>query len=376
MLGIAIGVASVVLLTSIGEGTRLYILHEFTQFGTNFLSVRPGKSETVGVPGAVGGTTRKLDIDDAVAIARLPGIVNVVPLTISLARVEANGNGRSVVIYGGTSSIPNCWKFQIGQGEFLPDIDPHRSSPVAVLGPKTKRELFRNENALGKFIRIADTRLRVIGVMSPKGQMLGFDLDDAVYIPVALSMQIFNTDELSEIDVTYANAGIVDQVTEKIRKLLTARHRDHEDFTITSQTAMLEVFDKVIYAITIAVASIAGISLIVGSVGVFTMMWISVGERISEIGLMVALGATRDQIQKLFLLEAVLLTTLGGTLGAAAGILMALLLRSAVPGLPIQISPSFLIAALTVSFITGMISGVAPARRAADLEPVEALRAE
>jgi putative ABC transport system permease protein len=376
MLGIAIGVAAVVLLTSIGEGTRLYILNEFTQFGTNILVVSPGKTETLGIPGAVGGTTRKLTIDDAKTLERLPGVTGIVPLSVALARVEARGRGRSVVIYGASSSLPDVWKFDVGQGDFLPTTDLHRSSPVAVLGPKLKRELFRDENALGKFIRIADSRLRVIGVMSPKGQMLGFDLDDAVYIPVALAMTIFNTGELTEINVSYTHAGIADRLAEEIREVLTVRHRGHEDFTITTQTAMLEVFDKVIHGITLSVGFIAGISLLVGAVGVFTMMWISVGERVSEIGLMIAVGATRSQIQKLFLLEAILITTLGGALGAAAGVSMALLLRSVIPALPIQISPGYLLAAVAVSLITGVASGVAPARRAADLEPVEALRAE
>jgi putative ABC transport system permease protein len=376
MLGIAIGVAAVVLLTSIGEGTRLYILNEFTQFGTNILVVSPGKTETLGIPGAVGGTTRKLTIDDAKTLERLPGVTGIVPLSVALARVEARGRGRSVVIYGASSSLPDVWKFDVGQGDFLPTTDLHRSSPVAVLGPKLKRELFRDENALGEFIRIADSRLRVIGVMSPKGQMLGFDLDDAVYIPVALAMTIFNTDELTEIDVSYTHAGVADRLVEEIREVLTVRHRGHEDFTITTQTAMLEVFDKVIHGITLSVGFIAGISLLVGAVGVFTMMWISVGERVSEIGLMIAVGATRSQIQKLFLLEAILITTLGGALGAAAGVSMALLLRSVIPALPIQISPGYLLAAVAVSLITGVASGVAPARRAADLEPVEALRAE
>ena len=376
MLGIAIGVASVVLLTSIGEGTRLYILNEFTTFGTNILTVTPGKSETVGTPGAAGGTTRQLTIDDALAIERLPGVVGVVPLTIALARVEANGRGRSVLIYGANAALPEVWTFSVGQGEFLPAVDLHRWSPVAVLGPKTKRELFRDENALGKFVRIADSRLRVIGVMSPKGQMLGFDLDDAVYLPVALGMQIFNTDELTEIDVTYANAEIGDFIVKQIRELLTTRHRGHEDFMITTQTAMIEVFDKIIHGITLSVAFIAGISLLVGAVGIFTMMWISVGERVSEIGLMIAVGATRGQVQKLFLLEAILITTLGGAIGAAGGIALALLLRSAIPALPIQISLGYLLAALAVSLVTGVASGVAPARRAADLEPVEALRTE
>lgn len=376
MLGIAIGVASVVLLTSIGEGTRLYIISEFAQFGTNVLAVNPGKAETSGIPGALGGTTRKLTIEDAVAIERLPRVDQIVPLTIALARVEAKGRGRSVVIFGCSPSLPEVWKFQIGQGQFLSNTDPHRSSPVAVLGPTLKRELFGEENALGSFVRIADTRLRVIGVMAPRGRSLGFDLDDAVYIPVALAMRIFNMDDLGEIDVTFAHGGLVNIVEEEIRLLLKDRHRGHEDFTITTQTAMLEVFDKVIHGITLAVGFIAGISLLVGAVGIMTMMWISVGERVSEIGLMIAMGATRDQIQRLFVLEAILLTTLGGSTGAVAGVSVALLLRAFLPELPVKIPLEYLFGALAMSIATGVVSGVAPARRAANLEPVEALRTE
>jgi putative ABC transport system permease protein len=376
MLGIAIGVGSVVLLTSIGEGTRVYILNEFSQFGTNVLAVNPGKAETSGIPGALGGTTRKLTIDDAVAVGRLPYVDAIVPLTIALARVEADGRGRSVAIYGVTPALPEVWKFRIGQGEFLNNTDPNRSSPIAVLGPKVKRELFGDENALGRMIRIADTRLRVIGVMAPRGHSLGFDLDDAVYIPVALAMRMFNMEDLSEIDVTFAHGGLVDIVEEEVRKLLTDRHRGHEDFTITTQAAMLDVFGKVINGITLAVSFIAGISLLVGAVGIFTMMWISVGERISEIGLMMAVGATREQIQRIFLLEAILLTTVGGTIGATAGVAMALALRVFLPSLPVEIPFDFLLAAIAMSVVTGIASGVAPARRAAALEPVEALHTD
>ena len=376
MLGIAIGVASVVLLTSIGEGTRVYIINEFSQFGTNVLAVNPGKAETSGIPGALGGTTRKLTIDDAVAVERLPYVDEIVPVTIALARVEAGGRGRSVAIFGVTPALPNVWKFQIGQGEFLNNTDPHRSSPIAVLGPKVKRELFGDENALGRTLRIADTRLRVIGVMAPRGQTLGFDLDDAVYIPVALAMRMFNMEDLSEIDVTFAHGGLVDIVEEEVRELLTDRHRGHEDFTITTQAAMLDVFGKVINGITIAVSFIAGISLLVGAVGIFTMMWISVGERVSEIGLMMAVGATREQIQRIFLLEAILLTTVGGAIGATAGVAMALGLRAFFPSLPVEIPIDFLFAAIAMSVVTGIASGVAPARRAAALEPVEALHTD
>lgn len=376
MLGIAIGVGSVVLLTSIGEGTRVYILNEFSQFGTNVLMINPGKAETSGIPGALGGTTRKLTLDDAVAVERLPYVDAIVPLTVALARVETQGRGRSVAIYGVTPSLPDVWKFEIGQGDFLDNTDIRRSSPIAVLGPKVKRELFGDENALGKMIRIADTRLRVIGIMAPKGHTLGFDLDDAVYIPVALAMRMFNMEELSEIDVTFAHGGLVDLVEEQVRELLTDRHRGHEDFTITTQAAMLDVFGKVINGITLAVSFIAGISLLVGAVGIFTMMWISVGERVSEIGLMMAVGATREQIQRIFLVEAILLTTMGGAIGAVAGVAMAWGLRAFLPSLPVEIPIDFLFIAIAMSAVVGIASGVAPARRAAGLEPVEALHTD
>jgi putative ABC transport system permease protein len=376
MLGIAIGIASVVLLTSIGEGTRVYILNEFSQFGTNVLAVNPGKAETSGIPGALGGTTRKLTIEDAVAVERLPLVDAIVPVTIALARVETQGRGRSVAIYGVTPALTDVWKFGIGQGDFLDNDDPRRSSPVAVLGPKVKRELFGDENPLGQMIRIADTRLRVIGIMAPKGHTLGFDLDDAVYIPVALAMRMFNMEELSEIQVTFAHGGLVDIVEEQIRELLIDRHRGHEDFTITTQAAMLDVFGKVINGITLAVGFIGGISLLVGAVGIFTMMWISVGERFSEIGLMMAVGATREQIQRIFLLEAIMLTTVGGAIGAAAGVAMALGIRAFLPSLPVEIPIDFLFIAIAMSIVTGIASGVAPARRAAALEPVEALHTD
>jgi putative ABC transport system permease protein len=363
-------------LTSIGEGTRIFIINEFSQFGTNVLWVAPGKAETSGIPGVFGGTTRKLTIDDAVAVHRLPHVDQIVPLAVALARVEKGGRARSVVIYGSTPALPDVWKFEIGQGEFLTNTDPHRSSPIAVLGPKVKRELFGDDNALGQFVRIADTRLRVVGIMAPKGNNLGFDLDDAVYIPVALAMRMFNMEELTEIDVTFAHGGLVDIVEEEIREILTDRHRGHEDFTITTQTAMLDTFGKVINGITLAVSFIAGISLLVGAVGIFTMMWISVGERVSEIGLMMAVGATREQIQRVFLLEAVLLTTIGGLIGATAGIALAWGLRLFVPSLPVEVPIEFLIAAIAMSAVTGIASGVAPARRAAGLEPVEALRTD
>jgi putative ABC transport system permease protein len=376
MLGIAIGVMAVVLLTSLGEGARRFIVAQFSQFGTNVIAINPGKTETMGIPGAFGGTTRKLTIEDSEAIARLPDVTRVVPMAMGQARVEGGGRGRSVFIYGTTSTLPEVFSFEIGQGSFLPPGDPRRGGSVAVLGPRLKRELFGEDNALGQFVRVAGARLRVIGVMAPKGRMLGFDIDDAAYIPAATAMRLFNLDELQEIDVLFAHEGLTDRVAERDRHVLTERHGGKEDFTLTTQTEMLEVFGRVMDVITLSVAMIAGISLLVGAIGIFTMMWISVGERVAEIGLLRALGATARQVLFILLADALLLTSLGGLAGLAVGLAIMLLVRVLAPGIPIQAPMEYVIAALGMSVVAGVLSGVSPARRAARLEPVEALRAE
>ena len=376
MLGIAIGIASVILLTSIGEGTRRYVLNQFTQFGTNILVISPGKSKTMGLPGVLGGTTHELAIDDAVAVGRLPEIAAVVPLAFGQARVEGGGRGRGVIVYGVTPSLPEVWQFHVRQGSFWPAGDPHRGASMAVLGPTLKRELFGEANALGDFVRIAGRRFRVTGVMEPKGDMMGFDIDDTAYIPVADAMQIFNMNELTEIDAIYAPEVPVERAVDAVRDLLIRRHDDNEDFTLLTQEAMLEVFGNVMGIITMAVGAIAGISLLVGAIGILTMMWISVGERTAEIGLVRALGATRGQVQFLFLVEAAALALIGGLLGISVGLGICGVLRAAVDGLPVTTPPVFVAAALAVSLGTGLLSGVLPARRAARLDPIEALRDE
>ena len=375
MLGILIGIASVILLTSIGEGTRQYILGEFTQFGTNLLQIAPGKTTTTGQPGALGGTIRDLTLEDAEAIARLPGVERVVPLAMGAARVESRGRGRSVFVYGVTSEVPEVWKFRVRQGRFLPGGDPRRGAPLVVLGPKLKREIFGDENALGEYIRIGGRRFKVVGVMAPKGQLLGFDIDDSAYVPVATAQELFNRDGLIEIDVLFSSRARERDVVRAIERELLLRHDGEDDFTVTTQTEMLDVLGRVLGVISLAVGAIGAISLVVGAIGILTMMWISVNERTAEIGLSKALGATSRQILTLFLAEAALLSTAGGALGVGAGLGLAGLLRLVVPGMPVRTPPEYVAAALAVSLAVGLASGVLPARRAARLDPVEALRA-
>jgi putative ABC transport system permease protein len=206
--------------------------------------------------------------------------------------------------------------------------------------------------------------------------MLVFDLYDTAFIPVATAMDLFNLDELVEIDVVASSTEAIPQVVDGIRALLTERHRGEEDFTITTQTEMLDTFGRVIGMITVAVSGIAGISLLVGAIGILTIMWISVHERTAEIGLLRALGVSRATVQRLFVLESVLLAVAGGVLGLATGFGLAALLRAAVPGMPLKTPAEAVVAALVMCVLVGVASGVAPARRAAGLDPVEALRAE
>jgi putative ABC transport system permease protein len=377
MLGIAIGVAAVILLTSIGEGTREFVLSEFTQFGTNLIAINPGKLSTSGgSPAALAGTVRKLTIEDAEALQRLPQVQASMPVSFGNARVEQQDRGRRVLVYGVTSEMPLVWKFGIRMGRFLPEGDPRHGSAVAVLGMKLKRELFGDANPLGERVRIGGRPFRVIGVTEPKGQFLGFDLDDTVFVPVSTAMQLFNRDDLLEIDVVYRSSRFTGQVVDGIRRVLLDRHDGEEDFTITTQESMLKILDRILAVVTAGVAAIGGISLVVGAIGILTMMWISVNESIAEIGLIRALGARRRQVLGYFLLQAALLSTAGGVLGVGAGIGTARLLQLGMPGLPVRTPVGYVLGALLLSFAVGLLSGVLPARRAAGLDPVEALRAE
>jgi len=376
MLGIVIGITSVVLLTSLGEGTRQYVLNEVTQFGTNLLQVTPGRIETTGIPGALGVTIRKLTVDDAEALRRVPGVEEVVPVAIGMARVQAAERGRSVFVYGVTSGVPDVWKFQVGQGRFLPPSDPRRAAPLVVLGPKLKREIFGEANALGAHVRVGGQRMVVVGVMAPKGLLLGFDIDDSAYVPVATAQRLFNRDELQEIDVLFATWRPVGEVRREVRAVMLRRHDGEEDFTVTTQTEALDVVGNVLGMVSLAVSAIGAISLVVGAIGILTIMWIAVGERTAEIGLAKALGATPGQILLLFLLEAALLSVAGGAFGVTIGLGIAWSARLVLPGLPLSTPVPYVAAALGVSLAVGLLSGVLPARRAARLDPIDALRAE
>jgi putative ABC transport system permease protein len=375
-LGIGIGVTAVVLLTSIGEGLNRYVVEQFTQFGTTTLSVQPGKSSTFGVSPGVLNSVRPLSLDDAVALERAPYVLHTVPMVSGSASVEANGLERTVNVFAAGPDFDAAFKFNVSMGTFLPQDELDRARPVAVLGAKVYAELYRGErNALGDRIRVGGDRYRVVGVMEPKGDMVGFDLDDTVYIPAARGLELFNRQGLLEIDVLYADNAPVDEVVDGIRRILTARHGG-EDFTITTQQQMLDVLGSIIGVLTLGVAALGGISLLVGGVGIFTIMTIAVRERTQEIGLLRALGARRARIAQLFVGEAILLSAIGGAGGLLLGVGIVLVVHWTLPSMPARIAPPYVMLAIAIAVAIGLVAGVLPARSAARLEPLDALRTE
>jgi putative ABC transport system permease protein len=374
-LGIAIGIAAVVLLTSIGEGIHQYVLAEFTQFGTNLIGINPGKATIHGASMGMFGTERPLTIEDAEALQRVPYVRKVVPVMQGNARVRGGGRSRRTTVYGVGPDMPEAFRLKVAIGRFLPADDPNSPRSLAVLGSKMRQELFGNRNPLGEHIRVGDNRFVIIGVMESKGQLLGFDLDDTVFLPTARALELFNRDSLMEIDVLYAEGAPEDEVVAGISRILKARH-GRDDVTITTQKQMLDVLGAVLDILTLAVGAIGGISLLVGSVGILTIMTIAVTERTPEIGLLRALGATRAQILALFLGEAIVLAVTGGLAGLALGVGGAQVMHIALPALPVHTPWSYVAVAIALALVIGLLSGVLPARRAARLDPVEALRAE
>ena len=374
-LGIAVGIAAVVLLTSLGQGIHRFVLAEFTQFGTNLIGITPGKTSTTGFSGAVISNVRPLSLDDALALARLPRVVAMVPVVQGNAAVEYGQRSRRTYVFGVGAAVPVVWQMDVAQGRFLPDDDPRTARAFAVLGSKVKTELFGSGNPLGRRVRIGSERYRVMGVMESKGQLLGFDLDDAVYIPAARALALFNRESLMEIDLLYAEGSSSEDVARRAKRLLISRHGS-EDFTIVTQDQMLEVLGSVLNILTIAVGALGGISLFVGGVGILTIMTIAVRERTSEIGLLRALGAGRRQILVLFMGEAMVLAALGGLVGLGIGAGGAWILGRAVPALPTHTSWTYVILSELLAVVIGLLAGVLPARHAARLDPIEALRAE
>jgi putative ABC transport system permease protein len=374
LLGVAIGVAAVIALTALGEGARRYVVGQFASIGTNLIIVLPGKTDTTGGMPGLGGVPHDLTLQDARAVVReVREIDKGAPISMGTESVSHGERRRQVAIVGATSEMLEVRHLTVNIGQFLPPIEWDRSSPVAVLGATTARELFPGgEDPLGRIVRVGDWRMRVLGVMAPRGMQLGVDMDDVVIVPVATAMKMLDRTSLFRILFQARSHVDLDRTKERVAKVLAERHGE-EDVTVITQDAVLTAFSSILGALTMALAGIAAISLAVAGVGIMNVMLVSVSERTREVGLLKAVGASRGQILAAFLAEAVLLSTAGGLLGLAVGWAAVSLLVALFPALPAAPPHWAVAAAFLLSVTVGAVFGVLPARRATRLDPVAAL---
>jgi putative ABC transport system permease protein len=377
LAAMAFATAAVVLLSALGEGARRYVLDELTQLGTHLLIVIPGRNETAGgPPPLLGETPRDLTLQDALALLRARAVQRVAPVSVGAAEVSAGALSREVSILGATADYIDVRRLELASGRFLPRGDPERGAAVAVIGQTLAEELFRGANPVGQRLRIGDRRFRVIGVLSAKGVSLGSNLADLAIIPVASAQALFDNPSLFRILVQTGGRESLDAAADEVRAIIRERHEGEDDVSVITQDALLGTFDRILAALTMAVAGIAAISLTVAGVLIMNVMLVSVSQRTGEVGLLKALGARRSDVLGLFLSEALLLA-LAGT---AAGVLLAYAgvwgFNAWLPDFHFVVPLWAPLAAAVVSLVAGLLFGLMPAQRAARLDPVRALAGE
>jgi len=375
MLGVAIGVAAVILLTALGEGARTYVTEEFASLGTNILIVVPGRTETTGGLPGIGGVPEDLTIDDAEALRNASAAIDeVTPLVSGTETVSHRQRSRQVMIIGATAEMERVRNIRMAGGRFLPAGEWDRGSSIAVIGSETAAELFPGIDPVGEVMRIGDFRMRVVGVMAERGMSLGIDFDSLVVIPVATSMRLFNRSSLFRIMIQHDPRADLDRVRAEVTRILRERHDGEEDFTLITQDAVMSAFSQIFAALTAALAGIAAVSLTVAGIGIMNVMLVAISERTHEIGLLKALGAHPRQILAAFLIEAVLLSAAGGAIGLGAAWAAVRAVVAAYPVFPATTPAWAVAAAIGVSLVVGAVFGVLPARRATRLDPIAALR--
>jgi putative ABC transport system permease protein len=379
MLGMIIGNASVIAMIGIGQGAQRLASEQFESLGPNVLFVTPGSQ------GARQRTTflpRNLVWDDAKAIAdEVPSVSGVAPQRQSQISLTYGGKNRSTLVMGTTPSYLTVRDFDVAKGRFINDVDLERNTRIAVLGADVATQFFEDKDPIGERIRIRNTSFEVVGVLQAKGSFLGSNQDDVVYVPLTTTATLL-TGRTSPfgLDLTFISISAIDEANIpaaefQITNLLRRRHKitNEDDFTVQSQKDILRIVGTITGGLTALLAAIAAVSLLVGGIGIMNIMLVSVSERTQEIGLRKAIGASEQDILTQFIIEAVMLSAAGGVLGTGVGI-AGILLVAAFSPLQAVVSPIAITLAVTVSGTIGLVFGVVPARQAARLDPIVALR--
>jgi putative ABC transport system permease protein len=375
LLAMSIGVAAVVALTSLAEGARGYVAGEFQALGTRLIIVIPGRSETGGVaPGVLSGETpRDLTLNDAEAVLRIPQVERVAPMVIGAAPITAGALEREAPVLGSSADLAPVHGFEVSRGEFLPAGELSRDSAMAVIGANIAHELFPGRDAVGQTLRIGERRFRVIGILADQGRMIGLDSQELVIVPVSAAQALFNTESLFRLLIQVRGREEMARVRDAVIETIRLRHQGERDVTVITQDALLATFDRIFTALTLTLAGIASISLAVAGVLIMNVMLVSVSQRTAEVGLLKAIGARRSQITALFLTEAIMLSAAGAAAGLVIGLVVDWIAGRIYPALPLHPPSWAIVLALVTAVLSGIVFGLMPARRAAKLDPVEAL---
>jgi len=378
-LGILIGVGAVIALLSLGAGAQKSIVSRVSSLGTDLLMVKPGLRR--GSHGIRVGIHKNLTLEDAEAIVeKADGVKRVSPIVRSRAQLKYFNKNTNTTIVGAAPTYFGIRNFEIERGRAFTDMEVTGVARVAVLGPATVTDLFGEGDVLGENFKLKGIVFRVVGVLKAKGDQGWFNPDDQAIIPYSTAMdRVLGLDHLGEINVQATATEDVDLAKSEIEKVLRVRHRiregDEDDFSVRSQAEMLDTISSVTGTFTLLLGGIAAISLLVGGIGIMNIMYVTVTERTREIGIRKAIGAKNRHILGQFLLEAVLLSGLGGVAGLTFGLSVAALL-SRFMGFDTVIRPGDVMLAISFSVGVGVFFGYYPARRAAGLNPIDALRYE
>lgn len=378
LLAMAIGVAAVIALTGLGEGARGYVLGEFSFLGSDTLIMLPGKKETTGgMPPITGSAARDITIADTRTMERMArGIDKVAPLVLGTAPISFGSRSREAMTVGTTADFFAIRDLQLSHGKPLPDLPMEKGKAICVIGETIKSELFGNQPAIGRWLRVSDRRCRVIGVTQGRGDAFGMDLSDAVFIPIASAQSLFNTEALFRVFFKIRENASLDQVEQQLLQIIGERHQGEVDVTIVRPDALISTFNDLLVVLTLAIAGIASISLLVAGILIMNITLISVTQRTSEIGLLKAIGAPARQIRILFLTEASLLALSGAIAGVLLGEALIFVGNELFPEIPFFAPWWAIISALLIAFVTASLFAWLPANRAAKLEPVIALTAK